>query len=276
MRHLSDFHIAARTAVSAGFGVIRTAPGTRTPLRGSNGWYDWTRDLHIVDYWWTETPDANPAITTTGLVVVDIDLDEDGVAGTVAKLLELTGPWWSKPTRTVLTPSGGLHLWFSKTPKFQLGGLKTSQGRIPYRGRWVDAPHIDIISGGPHVPYPGSWSKTGQTFYRVKDPDAQIQPIPDWFWVAAPKPTFDRSRAVQVSTDVLAKRTAGVINRLRNAQRGERNSTLHWAASVFAEVVDAGGITHRHAVDTLTDTAISIGLGRLETRTTIRSGMNRK
>jgi hypothetical protein len=160
--------------------------------------------------------------------------------------------------------------------RFLSRGQGDDAGRLPYKGRWVDAPHIDIISQGPHVPYPESYSSSGDSFYTFVDPDAPIQAIPDWFWVKEPDPVKRPVRVIPVSTDAQAARAEGVLSELEHANKGERNSMLLWASGVLAEIVDDGALTLQQATDHLTDTAHNVGLGRLETRATIRSGMKRK
>jgi hypothetical protein len=273
---VNALHLSALSAIENGFSVIPTSPGTRIPFRDSNGWKDRTRDIDRIDRWWALHPESNPAISTKELVVVDLDLDEDGVFETVVKFQKLTGNWFTAPTRTVRTPSGGCHLWFRPTDKLCLAGRVTMQGRLPYMGQWVDAPHIDIISQGPHVPYPESYSSSGDSFYTFVDPDAPIQAIPDWFWVKEPDPVKRPVRVMPVSTDAQVARAEGVLSKLGHANKGERNSMLLWASGVLAEIVDDRALTVQQATDHLADTAHNIGLGRLETRATIRSGMKRK
>jgi hypothetical protein len=273
---VNALHLSALSAIENGFSVIPTSPGTRIPFKDSNGWKDSTRDIDRIDRWWGRHPESNPAISTEDLVVVDLDLDEDGVFETIVKFQKLTGSWFTESTRTVRTPSGGCHLWFQRTDTFCLAGRMTMQGRVPYKGQWVDTPHIDIISQGPHVPYPESYSSSGDSFYTFVDPDAPIQPIPDWFWVKEPDPVKRPVRVMPVSTDAQVARAEGILDKLNHANKGERNSMLLWASGVFAEIVDDGALTVQQAIDHLTDTAHDIGLGRLETRATIRSGMRRR
>jgi hypothetical protein len=123
------------------------------------------------------------------------------------------------------------------------------------------------------VPYPESYSSSGDSFYTFVDPDAPIQAILDWFWVKEPDPVKRPVRVMPVSTDADVARAEGVLSELEHANKGERNSMLLWASGVFAEIVDDGALTLQQATDHVTDTAHNLGFGRLETRATIRSGM---
>src|SRR5436309_6082569 len=63
-----------------GWHVFPLAPGTKKPIKGSNGFKDATTSASRIRDWWRESPDANVAIATgtvSGVFVVDADLYKD-------------------------------------------------------------------------------------------------------------------------------------------------------------------------------------------------------
>ena len=65
---------AALWYAELGYPVFPCAPGRKTPLT-EHGLLEATTDAEQVTAWWTQHPDANVAIRTDGLVVIDIDGD---------------------------------------------------------------------------------------------------------------------------------------------------------------------------------------------------------
>src|SRR5215212_5217636 len=90
--------------------VFPCEPGGKRPLT-HRGLHDATTDPDTLATWWDRWPDANVAIRTgavSGLVVLDIDGD-DGTESLRALERE-HGPL--RPTASVVTPSGGGHVYF--------------------------------------------------------------------------------------------------------------------------------------------------------------------
>jgi len=52
--------------------VFPCAPGTKRPLT-ERGFLDATKDPAQIKRWWVKTPNANVAIATAGLIVIDVD-----------------------------------------------------------------------------------------------------------------------------------------------------------------------------------------------------------
>ncbi len=57
-----------------GFAVYPLAPGTRTPLEGSHGYKDATKDPEQAKKWWGEHPNYNIGLGLDGVLVFDIDV----------------------------------------------------------------------------------------------------------------------------------------------------------------------------------------------------------
>lgn len=93
-----------------GYPVFPCAPNAKRPLT-ANGLLDATLDPARIEAYWADTPAANVAIRTDGLLVVDVDAGESGTANPwlsdqPEKLLDLAAAPIS------LTPRGGRHYVF--------------------------------------------------------------------------------------------------------------------------------------------------------------------
>ncbi len=97
---------AARWYAELGYAVFPCAPGRKAPL-AEHGLLDATTDVEQITAWWTRHPDANIAIRTDGLIVVDIDGEGNAwLADEPAKMPALDAAPLS------LTPRGGRHYFF--------------------------------------------------------------------------------------------------------------------------------------------------------------------
>jgi hypothetical protein len=63
---------AALRYAELGYPVFPCAPEAKTPLT-EHSHFEATADAERIEAWWIERPNANVAIATTGLVVVDVD-----------------------------------------------------------------------------------------------------------------------------------------------------------------------------------------------------------
>jgi Bifunctional DNA primase/polymerase, N-terminal len=141
------------------------------PLRSNSklpatehGCKDATTDEAQIHEWFGDERPCNVGIATgnrSGLLVIDIDVKKgvDGFA-TLARLEAELGS--ISDTRTVVTPSGGAHLYF-----FVDQELRCSTGTL--------GPGIDVRCDGGYVVAPPSWITT--TAYRWED-DGPILPLP--------------------------------------------------------------------------------------------------
>lgn len=132
-----------------------------------DGFKSATTDPATVAMWLDNAPWMNVALPTgqdQGFVVVDVDIDHDGLE-TMDRLERRYGVL--PLTRMVQTGGGGLHLYWSAPTK----PLKNSAGRI---GRGVD-----VRADGGYVVAPNSLHISGQR-YTWADPDAPILPMPGW------------------------------------------------------------------------------------------------
>lgn len=150
-----------------------TSPG-KHPIAAltPDGFKGATTDRATTTYWLDNAPWMNVALPTgreQGFVVVDVDIDHDGLE-TIDRLERRYGVL--PATRLVQTGGGGLHLYFAAPDK----PLKNSAGRI---GRGVD-----VRADGGYVVSPPSIHLSGRC-YEWADPDAPILPMPGWLLARA-------------------------------------------------------------------------------------------
>ncbi len=237
---------------------------------------------HVEAAWRDRWPRANIGVACgpSGLVVIDLDTPEHGGQlpdswraepgirdgrDVLATLAERAGQPWPA-TCGVLTPRGGLHLYFAAIPGRQ---IRNSAGKI--------GPMIDARGAGGYVI--GAGSIIGGRLYEVVS-DGAVEPLPLWLTDLADPPHPARPRAAGAdgpdlpSSGRYADRAIiGEIQRVLDAQPGQRNATLNRAAHSLGQLV-AGGVLDEHAVrQALATAAERIGLGEREIRATIASGM---
>ncbi|GBQ01015.1 DNA primase [Streptomyces spongiicola] len=153
-------------------------------------------------------------------------------------------------TVTVITPSGGRHLWLTGPPGVV---VPNSAGRLAHG--------IDIRGAGGYLVGPGSVSARGA--YRLAPDSAALPPAPcpeALLRLIAP-PARRRHPAPS-----RVPRGKGLVRFVLAARKGERNARLFWAACRAYE----NGIGETLA-DALTDAAVRIGLTEREARATIAS-----
>jgi hypothetical protein len=122
---------AALAWARAGFSVLPCVQGGKCPVGHlvPNGFKNATTDEATITTWWAENPAYNIGVVPGSGGYVVLDLDVGDVPGQFAGLAEWEAFEGEKPAAvTVLTPSGGRHLWFK--------GLVNSGRKL--------APHIDV------------------------------------------------------------------------------------------------------------------------------------
>ncbi|RNL71876.1 bifunctional DNA primase/polymerase [Streptomyces sp. I6] len=188
--------------------------------------------------------------------LIGIDLDT-GTAATGAtdsaaalRQLALQHLFTVPETVTVVTPSGGRHLWLTGPPGVV---VPNSASRL--------APGIDIRGAGGYLVGPGSVSARGA--YRIAPDSAALPPArcPEALLRLIAPPAGPRQSAPS-----RAPRGQGLVHFVLAAQEGQRNTRLFWAACRAYE----NGIGETLA-DALTDAAVRTGLSEREARATIAS-----
>lgn len=276
---------AALAAANRGFHVFPTRPDGKEPRRGLPWPKAATADLRRLTLArWQPGENYGVAAKLSGLVIVDLDkpkpgyqmpvrwrqdgwLDEPGIVDgwdVLAALAERNGITEWPCTFTVLTPSGGAHLYY-------LAPAGRSIGNKPL------GPMIDVRGGGQgdggYVLGPGS-VLDGRT-YEIAD-DQDPAPLPGWIadLLDPPqRPELPSARPEVRPGDHIAARLDGLIATVLDAHQGERNTVLHWAACRAAEMVSAGQLTQDQIHDSLGRAAACAGLDDGEASRTIASAL---
>jgi len=121
-----------------GYPVFPCAPGGKTPLT-AHGFQDATTDAAQIEGWWTKHPNANVAMPTAGLLVIDVDGAENPWPGDQAKAQDLLC------CPVSLTPRGGRHHIFRQPEGKNWGN---TAGKI--------APKVDTRANGGYIVVPPS------------------------------------------------------------------------------------------------------------------------
>lgn len=186
--------------------------------------------------------------------LIGIDLDIKSSTDSVAELqhLALRHLFTIPETVTVLTPSGGRHLWLTGPPDTV---VPNSAGRL--------APGIDVRGTGGYLVGPGSVTAHGA--YRLAPGTAHLPPAPcprALMRLITP-PARPRSTPEPAAHHGNGH---GLVQFVLAAQEGQRNTRLFWAACRAYE--NGLGDTLTAA---LTDAAVHAGLTEREARATVAS-----
>ncbi|WP_069743742.1 bifunctional DNA primase/polymerase [Streptomyces sp. EN23] len=262
-------------------------PALRSPHRGEqppthcrgecglpgHGVHDATTDPAAVRALFAAAPRATGYGIACGRAphrLIGIDLDVDPAYGSDAtgalRQLALQHLFTIPPTVTVLTPSGGRHLWLTGPAD---ATVPNSAGRL--------APGIDIRGTGGYLVGPGSVTAHGR--YRLAPGTAHLTPAP------CPRallrlltqhrrpPSATRNTASGNAgtgtaglTPTPDRRGEGLIQFVLAAHEGQRNTRLFWAACRAYE--HGFGDT---LADALTAAAVRTGLPEHEARAAIAS-----
>lgn len=231
-----------------------------------------------------------------GLVVIDLDMRKEGsalppefeYASSGADILERMATEAGEPwpdTYTVLTPSGGIHLYFRQPEDGPLIGCATGAGpTAPHLG-----PLIDVRGVGGLVIAAGSYSAAqGIPYRRASAPDMVPQPLPGWLLerlrpaaasaVPAPRPAAVRALSTASRTERYAAAALnGAADDVADAPEGERNRRLFAAARRLGELHEtAPAVLDETTVrEQLLAAALRSGQSEREALRTIRSGWER-
>lgn len=154
-----------------------------------DGWQNSTvENLHLDVVRNTETPIALLTGKTSGIVVIDIDVQNGGSADA---LFAKYGPE-IRNTRVIKTPSSGWHLYF-QYPE----GVEDLKGVID-AGKWIDGvgPGVDFLGDRRHVQAPptvriGHPKKPNGSYFVLRDQEPARLPeklLQDWLSVIRERP----------------------------------------------------------------------------------------
>ncbi len=226
-------------------------------------------DPETIRAWWTRSA-YNIGIATgspTGIVVIDLDAakapGEPHGRQSLAALARDRGETIPRNTRTVVTPSGGQHLYFRLPPEADLRNTAGHLGR-----------HIDTRASGGYVVGPGSVVDGRR--YRLTV-DAPPLPIPGWLLrELLPTPLASSPLVLPHSSAYVNAVLRGEAERVEQAALGTRNHTLFRAAARLGSFV-AQGLVAEDVVIRLLEHACRHhpDFGRREVARTIASGLRR-
>ncbi|MFJ2371343.1 bifunctional DNA primase/polymerase [Streptomyces sp. NPDC087769] len=189
------------------------------------------------------------------LIGIDLDVDPTGGGDSAVSLrqLALHHLFTIPPTVTVLTPSGGRHLWLTGPPGIP---VPNSASRL--------APGIDIRGTGGYLVGPGSVTRHGR--YRLAPGTAGLPPAPCPRALLRLLTPPARRRHGMEDLDSDPDRGQGLVRFVLAAREGGRNTRLFWAACRAYEHGYGDALA-----DALTRAAVRTGLTEREARATIAS-----
>ncbi len=198
-----------------------------------------TTDPDVIRGWWARWPAANVGIVTgsaSGLVVLDIDPAKGGHESRAALL-----PDGTPPTLSVVTGSGGVHLYYEHPGE-------PVPCRVGFR------PGLDLRGDGGLVVAPPSRHKSGRE-YSFLDTEAAISPLPPEL-IAALTPVNSNPRPigkVRPFRGTLTPYAGAALEHEANAVATcpagtGRHIRLYAAAAALGEMI-AGGMLPRPLVE---------------------------
>ena len=172
-------------------------------------------------------------------------------------------PW--PATHTVMTPSGGWHLYFRAPQDTEIRNSASLIG-----------PMVDIRGRGGYVL--GQCSIVGGKAYEALDTDDPA-PLPSWIVRLATRrreadhgADHDAPRGYPARASVFG-RFGGLVHTVETAPEGQRNNILYWAGCRVREMVTAGEMGADGATAFLVSAAVAAGLSERDARKTIASAM---
>ncbi|MFJ9408903.1 bifunctional DNA primase/polymerase [Streptomyces sp. NPDC101393] len=189
------------------------------------------------------------------LIGIDLDVKNGADALTALRLLAGQHRFPLPPTVTVLTPSGGRHLWLTGPPSPPAPPVPNSVGRL--------APGIDIRSAGGYLIGPGSLTSRGRYTLAPGSPPRPA-PAPRALLALLTPPPHTPARGAASTTS--PHPAPALVHFVRTSPVGQRNARLFWAACRAYE----SGLGQELAAR-LTAAARHTGLSEREARATISS-----
>lgn len=277
----NPYHLRAKAMAKLGFAVIplyeprgdgcSCGDSNCTHIgkhpRTRHGVRDATDDLAQIERWWSRSPEANIGIATgakSGIFVLDIDGDEG--RATLADLMRGHGPI---SDAAKVSTGRGEHYYFRWDDS-----LHVWNGRL--------GPGIDLRGDGGYVVGMGSRHASGSMYrpgrWGQVRPKFRPATPPDWLREALTT-HLTRPFSGRPVNNEAEPRHYGVaaieaeVNKVRQACRGTRNSTLNTAAFKLGQLVPSGHVNPTVVVERLLAAAKQNGFQQKEAAATIRSGL---
>ncbi|MER6316082.1 bifunctional DNA primase/polymerase [Streptomyces sp. NPDC001581] len=231
-----------------------------------------TTDQAAIVRCWSHKPyNIGLATGPAGLIVVDLDMpkpnssqDAPGGAENLLALCERAG----QPvpaTRTVRTPSGGTHLYFTAPDGIRLGN---TAGKL--------APLVDTRAHGGYVVAAGSTTAAGT--YKVTD-DSPVVELPAWLLALLQPRAASRPLCIRMPGAVRSGSAARVAldaecDVVRRAPAKQANNTLNRSAFKVGRFVAWGDLPREEVEEAFQAAGEDRGLTVAECRATIRSALD--
>lgn len=210
--------------------------------RTAHGVQDFTRDRAVIASWERRWPGCNWGVTQSGVIALDVDPRNGGRVAALNLRPE-------HRTLCVQTGSGGWHLYYRVSS--------------PVRGKVDGIPGIDVKAGGlGYLVAPGSIHPDTRKPYTLHR-DAPIANLPEHLEELIVRPVFQPPTAIAPAS---GDRWDGLVRAVSDAQEGNRNGVLFWAAARAAADSAPAAV-----YSALAAAAHQIGLGAHEIQQTIGS-----
>jgi hypothetical protein len=276
------FLSAALEAAGRGWRVFPLAPGSKRPA--VRAWEEraTSNPDRIRRCWQTGRYNVGIACGPSGLLVVDLDAAKPGEqvpepwraagarSGVDVFALVCTEAGEPVPcmTYSVITPSGGGHLYYATPADSRLRNTAGSLG-------WK----VDTRAHGGYVVAAGSAlaGPAGGTYRRLRDLEPVPLPPAVFQRLSAPPLPPQRPTPVPVVDGRVSNYLRVALDReaarVRTAPQGTRNRALYLAAVALGQLATGGALPAEHVRGLLEHAAMTVGLAPLETRRTITSGL---
>ncbi|NUQ47467.1 MAG: bifunctional DNA primase/polymerase [Phycisphaerae bacterium] len=214
---MSMLHAALQYA-DLGYAIFPCAAGRKTPLT-PRGHQDATTDTETITAWWTRNKDANIAIRTDGLLVVDVDGDDSAWLG------DQDERWTDMAMApSARTPRGGRHFLF-RQPTGR--SWRCTQGRLAER--------VDTRANGGYIVAPPSivdgrayrWLES----YELDVPPDRLPEPPGWLIER-----LDRISAMAAAKPALESAGQQIAEGRRNGVLTSYAGTMRRAGMSEAEI----------------------------------------
>lgn len=190
--------------VRKGFRVFRVAPNTKDPYR--RGINEATDNVQVIEQWFRDEPRLNYGVATSGLVALDVDAKHgDQWIEEFAALGELPR------TLTVVTPTGGMHIYFR--------GMEAGQRDI--------SKTVQVRSRGGYLVGPGS-TIDGKAYSIVADvPVAEVPPhVRERLARLQERAEDNVTPVAELDTPGAIAHAVAMLSARAGADKGDRNAQL--------------------------------------------------
>ena len=222
----------------------------KAPLT-KHGVQDFTRDRQVITRWVRQYPGCNWGVTQVGVVCLDVDPRHGGTVAALRLRPE-------HETLTIRTGAEGWHFYYRHTG--------------PVRGKVAGAEGIDVKAGGRgYLVAPGSIHPVTGKPYRIHR-GGPIADLPEHLQalIVQPVDAPPARGAVPDRNCTSGDRWDGLVRSVAEAQEGNRNAALFWAAARAAADSAPPAV-----FSALAAAAHQIGLPANEIHQTIQSGQRK-